>query len=234
MTAQGPDTRLRPERYLDLLHREGEALLLAAEEALDRPVPSCPGWTVDDVVFHVGSVYAHKSAALRLGRRPEEGEWSWPPEDASGAEDLAWCHAELHGLSADLGRRASDDPAWTWWDPDQSVGFWLRRMAQETAMHRADVELACGRVPVIPADLAVDGIDEFVAVMLADAAVDDVDGPILAGPSVSVRITDVVVSGDPSRVLLWLWGRGADDSVRLDAAPDAVARVRQVLRDATQ
>jgi uncharacterized protein (TIGR03083 family) len=234
MTSPRPDTRLPAQRYLDLLHREGEALLLAAEEAMDRPVPSCPGWTVDDVVFHVGSVYAHKSVALRLGRRPEEGEWSWPADAASAAEDLEWCHTELHGLSADLARRAPEDPAWTWWEPDQSVGFWLRRMAQETAMHRADVDLACGRVPVIPTDLAVDGIDEFVVVMLPDAGVDDVEGPTLAGPTVSVRITDVTVSGDPSRVLLWLWGRCEDGAVELDASPDAVARLRQVLREATQ
>ncbi len=234
MTPGNPETPLSPDRYLDLLHREGEALLLAAEDSMDRPVPSCPGWTVDDLVFHVGSVYAHKRAALRLGRRPEEGEWSWPPDGSSAAEDLLWCHSELHGLSADLARRAPADPAWSWWEPDQSVGFWMRRMAQETAVHRADVELACGRVPVLPDDLAVDGIDEFVRVMLADAAVDDVEGPMLDGPSVGVRITDVTVSGDASSVLLWLWGRGPDGSVALAADPDAVERVRTVLRDATQ
>ena len=35
-------------------------------------------------------------------------------------------------------------PSWTWWPDDQTAGFWLRRMAQETAVHRVDVELPLG------------------------------------------------------------------------------------------
>jgi hypothetical protein len=33
---------------------------------------------------------------------------------------------------------ASRDPAGSWYTPDQTVGFWIRRMAQETVIHRID------------------------------------------------------------------------------------------------
>ena len=39
------------------------------------------------------------------------------------------------------------DHAATWWPPDQTVGFWLRRMAHETSIHRRDVESAVGARP---------------------------------------------------------------------------------------
>ena len=54
------------------------------------------------------------------------------------------------------------------YEPDQSVGFWMRRMAQETVIHRIDAELAVGApVAAIPDDLAVDGIDELLKVFVA-------------------------------------------------------------------
>ncbi|MGH3901098.1 MAG: maleylpyruvate isomerase N-terminal domain-containing protein, partial [Pseudonocardiaceae bacterium] len=53
---------------------------------------------------------------------------------------------------------------WTWAD-DQSVGFWARRMSHETAMHRADAELALGREFALPADIAADGISEWLSAL---------------------------------------------------------------------
>lgn len=222
------DPRLSAARYLDLLHEEGERLLLAAEGAMDRSVPTCEGWAVRDVVEHVGMVYGHKIAALELGRRPEPGEWQGPQQ---GIDEIAWCHALLHRLASDLSRVAADEPAWTWWEPDQTAGFWQRRMAQETAVHRADVESATGPVTPIAADLAVDGVDELLRVMLADVGVDDVAGPLVDGGVVEVVVTGTTVTGDASDLLLWLWGRPPSGVV--EVAGDE-AGLRELLRSATQ
>ena len=113
----------------------------------------------------------------------------------------------LHRLAADLARLAPDEPAWTWWEPDQTAGFWQRRMALETAVHRADVESAVGPVTPIDADLALDGIDELLHVMLADAGIEDVPGPVVGAGSVRVDIAGTSVSAGASDLLLWLWGR---------------------------
>ena len=231
-----PD-HLSASRYLDLLHRDGERLLAVAmsEGALEREVPACPGWRVRDVVDHVGTVYAHKVVALETGRRPEPGEWEGPPD---GEDLVEWCHGLLHRVAADLGRLAADSPAWTWWDPDQTAGFWQRRMALETVIHRVDVESALADVTDIPDDLAVDGIDEVLRVMLADAQEFDVAGPELQGEWVTAQIGAVRVSGAPSDVLLWLWGRqdaaGSGRAVEVTGAPDQVEVVRRHLREATQ
>jgi uncharacterized protein (TIGR03083 family) len=222
------DTRLSSSRYLDLLHQEGERLLLAAEGAMDRPVPACEGWAVRDVVEHVGMVYGHKIAALELGRRPEPGEWQGPEP---GIDEIAWCHGLLHRLASDLSRVPADSPAWTWWEPDQTAGFWQRRMAQETAVHRADVESASGAVTPIDADLAVDGIDELLRVMLADVGVEDVLGPLRDGDRVRIVVTGTTATGEPSDLLLWLWGRAPIATI--DVAGDERG-LRDLLRAATQ
>jgi hypothetical protein len=45
---------------------------------------------------------------------------------------------------------------------------------------------------------------------------------------------DVTIGGGPSDVLLWLWGRAADDAVTIDGDPGAARRFRERLALATQ
>jgi hypothetical protein len=51
--------------------------------------------------------------------------------------------------------------------PDQTVGFWARRMALKTVVHRVDAEQARGAVAPVDAALGTDGIDEIFVIMLA-------------------------------------------------------------------
>lgn len=224
-------TRLSSDRYVELLHVEGEALLAAAEGSMDRPVHACDGWVVRDVIEHIGTVYAHKVAALRHGRHPEPGEWQGPPP---GEDPVQWCHTLLHQVAAALAHRSADEPAWTWCEAEQNVGFWQRRMALETAVHRVDVEDAVGDVAPVASDLAIDGVDEVLSVLLGDGDFTDVAGPEVASGRVSARVGAVTVSGPPSDLLLWLWGRRGDDVVTLDGEPEAVHDIHRLLREATQ
>jgi uncharacterized protein (TIGR03083 family) len=165
------------------------ALLRAAVSAAPdvAPVPSCPGWTAADLVAHVTEVYLHKAETMLRGEWPTP----WPP-DLSGEEPLAALDRSYAELVTEFAARAPDEYALTWYEPDQSVGFWIRRMAQETVIHRVDAELAAG-LPVTPAaaDLALDGVDEGLKVMLAydfarypedfaEAARDDPKGAAIA------------------------------------------------------
>lgn len=59
---------------------------------------------------------------------------------------------------------------WSWAD-DQSAGFWARRMAHETAVHRADVELALHREFTLEPDLAADAISEWLSLLGSPQAV---------------------------------------------------------------
>ncbi|WP_433509183.1 maleylpyruvate isomerase family mycothiol-dependent enzyme [Nonomuraea sp. CA-143628] len=151
-------------RLLACLADEYGLLRAAASAAPDAaPVPSCPGWTAADLVAHITEVYLHKAETMLRGEWPTP----WPP-DLSGEEPFAVLDRAYAELMAEFAARAPDDYALTWYEPDQTVRFWIRRMAQETVIHRVDAELAAG-LPVTPAadDLALDGVDEGLKVMLA-------------------------------------------------------------------
>jgi hypothetical protein len=52
-----PAMRLSHATYIDHVRADGERLAAVAERGLDPPVPSCPGWTVRDVVGHTAEVF---------------------------------------------------------------------------------------------------------------------------------------------------------------------------------
>lgn len=245
-------------RYLECLAADRDRLREMVARDLSPPVPSCPGWTVADLVRHVAAVYLHKVECIRAGVPPR----NWSPT-FSGEEPLALLDRAYASLLVELTERDPSAPAGGWYEPDQTVGFWVRRMAQETVIHRVDAELAAGEaVAPIPADLAADGVDEvlncFVAYETQRSPAEF--GPALAesdGRAVMVAVggarwlvrlepdgvlvepntagqAGAQVSGDPQAVLLWLWGRAGDDAVRVEGDPALVAHLRQLLVATTQ
>lgn len=240
--------RVDRERFLETLRTDGDLLLLTARRDLAAPIPTCPGWTVRDAVEHTAEVYEHKLACVAAGgARPDP----WPPVWPEDRDPLEW-YADAHArLVATLTSTDPGAPSWTWWPEDQTAGFWVRRMAQETAVHRADVESAFGAVTPVDAELAVDGVDEVLTMMLAGDWSTDPE-PSLTGTAAvetggrrwhvtmtPVEVTvgpagdaEATVTGDPSDVLLWLWGRG--DGVRISGDDEAARRFRERLALATQ
>lgn len=238
-------------RFLTCLESDYRRLREVAAGALTAPVPSCPGWTGADLVRHVAEVYLHKKETIRLGDWPRP----WPPElgdDVLGALDRAYDE-----LVAELARHDPADPALAWYTPDQTVGFWIRRMAYETVIHRLDAELAAGAAhDPIPADLAEHGIEEVLVCFLSFASreypdelgsrLSDCDGRTVrvgagaTGWQVRLGPTEVTVargradqeagvSGEPDEVLRWLWGRAGDEVVRLDGDRWVAGRLRDLL-----
>ena len=59
-----------------------------------------------------------------------------------------------------------EDPSWNFTGEDRTVGFLARRFAHELAIHRVDAELVRGRPSAFDREMAVDGIDERLEVML--------------------------------------------------------------------
>ncbi|HEY0932576.1 MAG TPA: maleylpyruvate isomerase N-terminal domain-containing protein [Trebonia sp.] len=150
-------------RFLECLEADYRRIREVAPGHLDAVVPTCPDWTVADLVRHIAQVYLHKAEIMRHGEQPEE----WPPAGFGAAEPLALldrCYAELR---AEFDARGPGDTVSTWYGPDQTAGFWIRRMAQETVIHRIDAELGAGAlVAPVPDDLAVDGIDELLKIFV--------------------------------------------------------------------
>jgi len=146
---------------VDALRREGHALADTARVAgVDAPVPSCPDWTVEDLLGHVGRIHRWVTRIVQ-DRSDERGEhWSQAaPPPAS--EIVEWFAQGVDPLADDLGAAGPAAKMWSW-TADQSSGFWARRMAVETAIHRYDGDLAAALTPApLERELAVDGIDEF-------------------------------------------------------------------------
>lgn len=245
--------RLSHDTYLGLIRADARRMHEVAGRGLDPPVPSCPGWTVRDVVEHTAEVYQHKLACIRQKAFPEP----WPPE-RDDTPTLEHFTGSLDELTAELAGRDPLEFAETWWWDERTVGFWARRMAHETAIHRVDVELGHAAVTDIDDALAVDGVDEVLRRMLtgdwSDEPVDDRPGAtvrvrcgehswrVVLEPSAAVAQVDrwpdlpvdAVVSGYPGVMYLWLWGRGPRDELSVDGDADAVRALDVRMRLATE
>jgi len=152
--------------HLAQLERQASALRAAAVAAGPATVvPTCPEWTVRDLVRHVARVHEWATRAVHTdpaGPRPAPDE---PPEEWAAV--LAWWDERVGLLLDRLATGGPDAPAWVFDAPDAPVmAFWARRQAHETAIHRLDAEHAHlgAAVPVslFDRELAVDGIDEVL------------------------------------------------------------------------
>jgi uncharacterized protein (TIGR03083 family) len=207
------------KRLLETLDSDYRRLREVVAGALGETVPTCPDWTGADLANHVAAVYLHKTETMRRGEFPKQ----WPPD--LGADPLAALDRAYGELTAEFAAREPDEPALTWYAPVQTVGWWIRRMAQETVIHRIDAELAAGVEPLpVPADLATDGIDELLECFLAyDSAVDaDLRELLVSCDGATARI-DTESGG-------WLVQLGPDavtlERVPANAAADAEIVVR--------
>jgi uncharacterized protein (TIGR03083 family) len=231
--------------YLSHLHADGNDLLAAAGRDLTAAVPGCPGWTNGVLAGHIGYVWAAWTGNLRArgdDREPmhEEDFAEWPrlwewiqaemPVDSVPQGVVDWAERQLRALESELDAADPDQPCRTWFPPDQTAGFAMRRMALEAIVHRWDAESAIGTTNPIDGELARDGVDEMF----------DVHLPMLrewtsprpgAGESYHFHRTDgdgewlvrfnpdgvtisrehgkagVAIRGTASDLLLFLWGR---------------------------
>jgi uncharacterized protein (TIGR03083 family) len=129
------------------------------------PVPTCPDWTLRQLAAHVGRV--HRWAAEIVSTRAAERiAFDAVPDGkfpAGPAEQAAWLNAGAARVIAAI-TAAAGDLVWAF-GRLAPADFWARRQAQETMMHRVDAELAVGGDVVLDAQLAADGIDEWLGMV---------------------------------------------------------------------
>jgi uncharacterized protein (TIGR03083 family) len=129
---------------------------------LTQVVPTCPDWTLRQLANHVGR--AHRWAAEIVATRSAEFIPFRAVPDGRLPDDpgrqAGWLGGGAERLIAAV-REAGTDPVWAF-GRLRPASSWARRMAHETAVHRADAEITGGRAPVIEAKIAVDGIDEWL------------------------------------------------------------------------
>lgn len=143
---------------------------------LQQQVPTCPQWSLYRLTQHVGQ--AHRWVTAIVVQRaiapvdPSELGAVQMPDDSCDSSELGQWLRDGAGELADAIREAGPQaPVWGWMG-DQRPGFWARRMAHETAVHRADVELAQGRDFALEPDLAADGISEWLDIIRSPQALE--------------------------------------------------------------
>ncbi len=152
--------------HIDALRRQGE-LLAAATDTADpgAAVPTCPDWTVRDLVRHMGGIHRWATGFVadrriepwRVGLDEVVGTW---PDDPDLAD---WLRTGCTVLADALAAAPDDLECWTFLPAPSARAMWARRQAHETAIHRIDAELAVGAAPAPfgPA-FAADGVDELL------------------------------------------------------------------------
>ena len=240
---------MQTAEYLDTLARDSEALADAADAAgPDAAVPTCPGWTVADLVGHM--VQGDRWARAVVESRSTERVMPEIPADApAGAALVPYFRVGAQELVATLRAVPPDTSVWTFSAADRTARFWCRRRAQETAVHRVDAQSAAGSVQPVDQALAADGIDELLTVFLPRLA-----GGVVLDGSVHVHCTDtegewlvrrdgddlvvtrehakgdVAARGSASDLLLFLWGRVPASALEVFGDADALDRFRESIR----
>jgi uncharacterized protein (TIGR03083 family) len=152
--------------HVDTLRADGTRLAEAAALAgPDAPVPSCPEWTVRQLLHHQGAVHRWAAAYVSSGLT-EAGAVDFAeargPEPAD-ADLIDWFRSGHATLVTALSDADPDLQCWSFLPAPSPLAFWARRQAHETCIHRVDGELAAGQGlgPIGPA-FAADGIDELL------------------------------------------------------------------------
>ncbi len=153
-------------RALELIAERSATLRSAIAGALDAPVPGCPEWTGRDLVAHLGEVHRFWAAAVAAGPAEEPPSGEDVAEREPSGDLLDWSERSTEALLAALSDAGPDRGAWTWWGEPARSGAVARHQVQEATVHAWDAEDTVGRAGALPAEIAVDGVDEFLSVGL--------------------------------------------------------------------
>ena len=233
------------DEYLPVLTRTNARFAQAAGEAVlasgwAAPVPGCPGWSLADLVWHLAEVQLFWAWVVRTRAQDPSGY----PEPARRPDEelLGFCSAASADLETALDGADPAEPVWTW-APRRDVAFVLRRQTHEAVVHTADVEQVLGDLRPVPADVALDGIDEWLEVMVPGALP---QGPPEGAHPVVLHALDSGVertlfpgsrpfpvarlSGTTGDLLLALWRRLPVEVLTVDGDPAQAAAMIALVR----
>ncbi|MFI5529562.1 maleylpyruvate isomerase family mycothiol-dependent enzyme [Kitasatospora sp. NPDC051853] len=236
--------------YASALRHHAERMAIATANAdLTTRVPSCPDWTLGDLLFHTGTVHRFWTA-IADGTLTDPEAWTGAadaPED--DAELPGWLAAGAEACAAAVEVLDPEEPRWSW-STRRDAGFIQRRLAHETAVHTWDALNALGRDEAIERELAADGVEEFLSICRHPAPpagfpadglhLHATDGPgewtlRVAGDGTWQLLTEhakgaVAVRGTASELLLFLWQRRTPADLEVFGTPEDLAAALTAFR----
>lgn len=191
----------------------------ATAAGLGAPVPTCPGWTVLDLVTHLGMVHRWATAHVR-GDAPAESSAALMAQGRSAPDVLGWfddgatalLQAIVDAPDAPDALDALEASVFLPSAPPPRL-FWTRRQCHESTIHAVDALSARLGRPARPDEtwirpaVALDGIDELLRGWLCSRD----EGVPVAQP------TTVLVCPD-----------GSPTTWRVELAPGSAAKVSRL------
>jgi uncharacterized protein (TIGR03083 family) len=214
---------------------------VASAPSLDVQVPTCPEWTLFDLVEHLGEGRRAWAATVAAGpgaSAKSSSDGSAAPRDRDAL--LAWLAESTQQLLDTLREAGPDRGCWTWWGDSQSPqtsGAVARHQLQQMAVHTYDAQITLGAPQSLQDEVALDGVDEFLSTCVATttawphepAVIDyhDVEGrswriSLAADGARSTRIdkpgaaADASLRGTAGELVLFFYGRIPMSSLKLD------------------
>lgn len=143
---------------------------IAAAASLDVQVPTCPEWTLLDLVKHLVETRNKWTAIVAAGPADSPATFSAPEAPREREALLPWFAASVQEQVDALREAGPDRGCWTWWGDSQSPqtsGAVGRDQLQQLAVHTYDAQITVGAPQPLPSDLALDGVDEFLTTRCA-------------------------------------------------------------------
>ncbi|WP_226365751.1 MULTISPECIES: maleylpyruvate isomerase family mycothiol-dependent enzyme [unclassified Pseudonocardia] len=231
MTTTPDRTAVDPYAAVLLSENDRLATLLTTADPA-TPVPTCPGWSLLQLLRHVGRGHRWAARMVATGATealdPREVPGGKPPE--GGPEVAAqWLRDGATELLDAVVAAGPTAPVWTFTGPQPSA-WWVRRRLHEATVHRADAAVALGAPFPIDPQVAADGVSEWLGLLAARPAADE--PPLADGATLHLHATDDVpdaagewmVRGAGGRVV-WEHGHGKGDAAVRGTAADLLRGV---------
>jgi uncharacterized protein (TIGR03083 family) len=193
---------------------------VAAAPDLDAPVPTCPGWTLFDLVRHLGEgrrKWAVIVAAGPADAPPDKALWGTPAAPRDREALLDWWSESSRLLVDALREVGPDRECWTWWDLSQSPqtsGAGARHQLQEIAVHTYDAQLVAGAPQPLPDEVALDGVEEFQFTCCATTSPWPHEPAVVDYHATEGRSWRLWLSADGARAARWSGDGPVDASLR--------------------
>jgi uncharacterized protein (TIGR03083 family) len=158
------------EEYLTAIDAAVDRMAVWARAAgADAPVPTCPGWTVRDLLAHQGMVHRWATAVVR-GEDPRAVDVAGlEAQGRRSADPVGWLVDGAAPLVAALEAAPDDLDVLTFLkQAPPARRFWARRQCHESTVHALDALAALHQREIAADDvwladhLATDGVDELL------------------------------------------------------------------------
>ncbi|MEV3971939.1 maleylpyruvate isomerase family mycothiol-dependent enzyme [Streptomyces sp. NPDC050698] len=197
------------DRYCDEIAHQVRQLrsVVTSGADLSATVPTCPDWSLEDLVRHLGGALRWVELLVRTRAQEEVPAERVPAVDGPGTRGDAaaldaWLAEAGEQVVATLREAGPDTTVWGWAGV-LTTGFWARRMTHEITVHRADATLAAALPYEVAPEVAVDAIDEWLQIVQYVQRTQPHDAAAeLRGPGRSIHLH--ATGADPGLGAEWL------------------------------